>query len=85
MRIGFGVTLVASVALVWLAIFALITASSQDNRDRQAHPPAYRLTQSFARPVLRCRTAAGQLPKGKNPAAALATTASMPLTEQCIP
>ena len=41
-RIGFGVTLVASVALVWLAIFALITASSQDNRDRQAHPPLYR-------------------------------------------
>lgn len=33
-RVGFGAALVASVALVWIAIFALLTASSQDNRDR---------------------------------------------------
>lgn len=30
-RVSFGAALVASVALVWITIFALLTASSQDN------------------------------------------------------
>lgn len=30
-RVSFGAALVTSVALVWLTIFALMTASSQDN------------------------------------------------------
>jgi hypothetical protein len=43
-RVSFGAALVASVALVWITIVALLTASSQDNnRDNRWHlsPPPF--------------------------------------------